>query len=302
MIAYLTKTAMRAFIILALTIPGAAAEHVADFDAALARAKRTRAPIAVFIHGSDWNRPGEAMLAIWKNPKIGESAGADTLLVTIDRKESPAAADEELAKRNARCQPPVRAVPAVALYDSEGRFVVARSGTPEIGASGGLPASLKSMRALLAKRDDLWKRAAGAAGPRKAALLSAGLDLMNQGLGPKNIYQPVLDDIKSADPGDSGGHVARLGFSHWGLLGMVMEKAKAGKQAEAEEELAKWNRTGGLSARQKQELHATRFALYQRWPEKKAMARKALEDMRAADPKSDLGKAAESYIKSLKDA
>ena len=293
---------MRVFILLLLTHLGAAAGHVADFETALALAKQDRAPIAVFIHGSDWNRPGEAMLALWNNPKIGESAGADTHLVTIDRKENPSAADEELAKRNAGCQPPVRSLPAVALYDCDGRFVIARSGTPEIEASGGLPASLKSMRALLAKRDDLWKRAAGASGPRKAAMLAAGLDLMNQGLGPKDIYQPVLDEIKSADPKDSGGHVARLGFSHWKLLGMVMEKAKQGRQAEAEEELAKWNRTGGLSTRQKQELHATRFALYQRWPEKKAMARKALEQMLAVDPKSDLGQAAESYLKLLKDA
>lgn len=297
-----TPTAMRAFILLLLTILSAAAGHVADFETALAHAKQARAPVAVFIHGSDWNRPGEAMLAIWNDPRIRDSAGDGTLLVTIDRRENPAAADGDLAKRNSACQPPVRSLPAVALYDSEGRFVIARSGTPEIEASGGLPASIKAMTALLAKRDDLWKRAAGAAGPRKAALLAAGLELMNQGLGPGNIYQPVLDEIKSADPGDSGGHVARLGFSHWKLLGMVMEKAKQGKHAEAEAELAEWNRMGGLSARQKQELHATRFALYQRWPEKKAMARKALEDMRAVDPKSDLGLAAESYIKLLKDA
>jgi hypothetical protein len=44
---------------------------------------------------------------------------------------------------------------------------------------------------------------------------------------------------------------------------------------------------------------AARFALYQRWPEKKPSVKPLLERMRDIDPKSDLGQAAASYLELL---
>ncbi len=293
--------AMRPISLLFLTPLLATAAPVADFEAALAAAKSAQAPIAVFLHGSDWNPAGETMLKTWQDPRIADAAGPATPLVTIDRMENPDQAATEAAKRNAKCDPPVRSLPAVAFYDADGRLVSVRSGLPEIESSGGLPATLKGMRSLLAKRDELWKRATSEQGPKRAALLGAGLDLMNQGLGPKNLYQNVLNDMKQADPKDESGYIGKYTFSPWSLLDLVLEKVKAGDPAAAEAELDRWNRVTRLDKRQRQELHATRFALYQRWPQKKEMARKSLEDMRAVDPGSDLGKAAESYLKQLKD-
>lgn len=294
-------SAMRLSLLLCCTPLVASAAPVPHFEAALAAAKSSQAPIAVLIHGSDWNRAGESLLKIWQDPRIAEAAGAATLLVTIDRLENPDDAARELVKPNAKCDPPVRSLPAVALYDPDGRLVSVRSGLPEIEASGGLPATLKNMRTLLAKRDELWKRATTEQGPKRAALLGAGLDLMNQGLGPKNLYQNVLNDMKQADPKDESGYIGKYTFSHWALLDLVLDKVKAGDPAAAEVELDRWNRFTRLDKRQRQELHATRFALYQRWPQKKEMARRSLEDMRAVDPASDLGKAAESYLKQLKE-
>lgn len=290
-----------AFLLLTASLLAHAAP-VADFETALAQAKSAKAPIAVFIHGSDWNKPGETIAKAWNDPRMADAAGAATLLVSIDRKESPTDAEKEAAKRNEKCQPPYRSLPAVALYDSEGRLVATRSGIAEIQAAGGLPASLKSMLAILTERDALWKRADGSQGVQRATLLGGGLDRMNQGLGPKNVYQPVLDGMKKADPKDDSGYIGKYTFSQDALLSMVEDKAKKNEQAAAEEELAKWNRNTRLSPRQRQELHATRFALYQRWPEKKSSARNALEDMRKVDPKSDLGLAAASYLKQLKDS
>lgn len=291
--------AMRTTALLFATISAAAAATAPDFESALATARQTRAPIAVFIHGSDWNQAGIPLLKTWNDPRLSQSAGAATVLVAIDRKENPDASETEAAKRNAGCKPPVRSLPAVALFDSDGRFVAARSGIAEIEASGGLPGTVRQLAAVLLRRDDFWKRAAATSGPRKAALLAAGLNTMNQGLGPDRIYQPVLDEMKQADPADSTGHIAAQAFSHWDLLGRVFEKAKNNQHAEAEAELEKWLRNPALTPRQKQELHATRFALYQRWTDKKNLARKALEDMRNVDPKSDLGLAAVSYLELL---
>ena len=293
---------MRSLIILLVTSLLAAAAPVADFATALEQAKSTKAAIAVFIHGSDWNKAGEALAKTWNDPRFSEAAGNTTLLVSIDRKESPTAAETEAAKRNEGCQPPYRSLPAVALYDGDGRLVAVRSGVTEIQAGGGLPATVKSMHAVMTERDALWKRATAASGTQRASLLGGGLDRMNQGLGPKNIYQPVLDDMKKSDPKDASGYIGKYTFSQGALLDMVMDKSKKNEQAAAEEELAKWNRNTRLSPRQRQELHAARFALYQRWPEKKSSARNALEDMRKADPKSELGLAAASYLKQLKDS
>jgi hypothetical protein len=295
-------TAMRSILMLVLTPLLAAATQVADFEAALAKARETKAPVAVFIHGSDWNRPGEELLKVWNDPRLAESAGAATLLVAIDRKENPTDADKATTQRNAKCAPPVGSLPAVALYDCEGRLVGVRSGTPEIDAAGGLPATVRLLLAILHKRDDAWARAASATGPQKAVLLAAGLNAMGQGLGPGNIYQNILDQIKVADPKDESGCASACSFNPWSLLGMVFDKVRGNEHAAAEEELAKWGRNSRLGARQRQELHAARFALYQRWPEKKAMAKRALEDMLAVDPKSDLGIAARSYLGQLKDS
>lgn len=295
-------TAMRTIILHALTATAAFSAPIADFTTALEQAKSTKAPIAVFLHGSDWNKTGETMLKAWNDPRFTDVAGKDLVMVSIDRKENPGEAEKAAAKRNEACQPPYRSLPAVALYDDEGRLVATRSGAAEIKESGGLPATVKSMRAVLTDRDNLWKRAAGSSGVQRASLYGAGLDRMNQGLGPKNIYQPVLDEIRKADPNDQSGYVGKYTFNRDAMLGMVMDKAAKNEQAAAEQELDKWLKNTRLSPRQIQELHATRFALYQRWPEKKAQARRALEDMRKADPKSDLGLAAASYLKQLKDS
>lgn len=298
----MTTHAMRPLLLLLGSALLAAAAPVADFATALEQAKSRKAPIAVFIHGSDWNKAGEVYAKAWNDPRLAEAAGADTLLVAIDRKENPTQAETTAAKRNDACQPPARSLPAVALYDSGGRLVAVRSGIEEIRAAGGLPGTVKSMLAALRQRDSLWQRAAGTSGPQKATLLGGGLDAMDQGLGPKNLYQPVLDEMKKADPADQSGYIGKYTFSSWKLLGMVMDKAKQNEQAAAERELAAWARNTRLNARQRQELHAARFALYQRWPEKKSQTRDALEDMRKADPKSDLGLAAASYLKQLKDS
>lgn len=294
--------AMRPIILFLTANAAFAAAPVADFASALEQAKSTKAPIAVFLHGSDWNKTGETMLKAWNDPRFADVAGKDLLTVSIDRKENPDEAEKTAAKRNEACQPPYRSLPAVALYDHEGRLVATRSGAAEIKESGGLPATVKSMRAVLTDRDNLWKRAAGSSGAQRASLYGAGLDRMNQGLGPKNIYQPILDEIRKADPNDQSGYTGKYTFNRDALLNMVMDKAKKNEHAAAEQELAKWLKNTRLSPRQIQELHATRFALYQRWPEKKSQARNALEDMRKADPKSDLGLAAASYLKQLKDS
>ena len=107
----------------AICTASACGQRVEDFTIALDQAKATKSDIAVFIHGSDWNRPSEAAAKIWKDPRFLSGIGAGVVLLDIDRKENPTEAEKVFAKRNEKGDPAVRSVPAVALYDSEGRLV-----------------------------------------------------------------------------------------------------------------------------------------------------------------------------------
>lgn len=273
-----------------------AAERVPDFPAALERAKSGGQDIAVLFHGSDWCTPGKKAAALWLTEEFEKSAGKDLLLVDIDRKESPAPADEALAKRNGACPVMPRSYPAIALFDKDGRLIALREGTPELDSLGRPGQAIQRAVEVRRKRDELWKRAGGVRGPQQAKLLAEGLDLLGLGAGPKAVYQPVIEDMKKADPGDRSGVLARYTFPGRKLLDLAVSQGKAGKFAEADAEIAGWLKKPGLRKEQRQEALAARFALYQRWPEKKAALAGVLKEIERLDPKSELGAAATSYL------
>jgi hypothetical protein len=123
---------------------------------------------------------------------------------------------------------------------------------------------------------------------------------MNQGLGHKNVYKPILDEITKADPQDQSGYTAKYSFPGHNLAPHILDTfVKDKKFKEAEAELLRWHRNPHLSPEQRQQLHAARFALYRAWPEKSAMVRTALEDMVKEAPASDLGLSAKNYLLEL---
>ena len=294
---------MNCFTFLAISLVSYASiahgQRVADFTTALERAKTTKANIAVLVRGSDWNRPGEAAAKVWNDPRFLSALGAGVLLLDIDRKENPTSADEDLAKRNEKGDPKVSSIPAVALYDPEGRLVGSYSGTMEIDGAGGLLAAIKKLLQTCRQRDDFWKSAKGGSGMMKAGRLGQGLDSMNIGLGPKNVYKPILEEMQKADPDDKSGYIGKYTFSPESLVGMAIDKAEKQEFAEADKEFSRWDANPRLSPKQKQQLQAARFALYQRWPEKKRDLKPLLGKMRDIDPESELGHAASAYLEML---
>lgn len=275
-------------------------QRVPDFTAALAQSKSSNADIVVFVHGSDWNRPGEAAARIWNDPRFMSAVGSGVLLLDLDRKENPTEAEKAVVKLNEKGNPQVRSIPAVALYDSAGRLIGSYAGTAEIEAAGGLLPATKKLLAIRRERDEFWKTADGASGMMKAGRLGQGLDRMDQGLGPKGVYKPILEEMKKADPEDKSGYIGKYSFSAEKLVDLAIDKAEKKEFAEADKEFAKWEANPRLSPKQKQELQAARFALYQRWPERKADLKPLLEKMRDIDPKSELGQAATNYLELLK--
>ncbi len=274
-------------------------QRAADFTAAMESAKSSKQNIVVFVHGSDWNRPGETVAKIWNDSRFLSAIGAGVLLVDIDRKENPSSADEALAKRNAKGDPEVRSIPAVAVYDSGGRFVGSFSGVAEMDGAGGLLPATRKLLTTCRQRDEFWKSADGASGMIKAGRLGQGLDSMDIGLGPKGVYKPVLEEIRKADPDDKSGYIGKYTFSSEKLVDLALEKAEKKDFAAADDELRKWDANPRLSPKQRQQLQAARFALYQRWPERKRELKAVLESMRDIDPKSELGMAAITYLRML---
>lgn len=282
-------------------ISSAFGQRVENFTAALAKAKSSKSAIAVFVHGSDWNHPGEAAAKIWNDPRFVGNLGAGVLFVDIDRKENPTDAEKTVAKLNESGDPPVRSIPAIALYDDEGRLIGSFSGTMEIEAAGGLLNAAKKLLTIRRERDEFWKSANGSSGMMKAGRLGQGLDCMDLGLGPKGIYKPMLAEMAKADPDDKSGYIGKYSFSSEKLVDLAIDKAEKKEFADADREFAKWDANPRLSPKQKQELQAARFALYQRWPEKKSALKPLLEKMRDIDPKSELGQAAVNYLEMLKE-
>ncbi|MCW1923363.1 thioredoxin family protein [Luteolibacter arcticus] len=276
-----------------------AAERLPDFPAAVEKAKSGGQDIAVLFHGSDWCTPGKKLAALWTTEAFEKSAGKDLLLVDIDRKESPSSADEALAKRNEACPVKPRSLPAIALFDKDGRLVAVREGTPELDSLGRPEQAIQRAIDVRKKRDDLWQKAEGMRGPQKAAQLAAGLDLLGIGAGPKNAYQPVIEEIKKADPEDRSGALARYSFPGRKLLDLAVDQGKAGKFTQADEEIGGWLKKPQLTKAQRQEALAARFALYQRWPEKKSGLAGVLKEIEKLDPKSELGTAATTYLAML---
>jgi len=273
-----------------------AAERVADYPAALEKAKKGGQDIAVLFHGSDWCQAGKKYADHWRGEGFPAVAGEELLILDIDRKEEPSSADEALAKRNEACPVKPRSLPAIALFDNEGRLVALREGTPELDALGKPEQVIRRSVEMRVKRDDFWKKAEGARGPQRAGMLASGLDLLGLGAGPKNVYKPVVDEMSKADPDDRSGVVARYSFPGRKLLDTAVDQGKAGKFKEADEEIGGWLKKPQLTKAQRQEALAARFALYQRWPEKKAELSTLLKEISKLDPKSDLGEAAESYL------
>jgi hypothetical protein len=276
-----------------------AAERAADFPAALAKAKAGGEDIAVLFHGSDWCLPGRKWAQQWLADAFLRDAGKELLLVEIDRKENPTSAEEALAKLNEACPVRPRSLPALALFDRDGRLIALREGTPELDSLGRPEQAIRRGVEVRKKRDDLWKRAEGMRGPQKASALAGGLDLLGIGAGPKEIYQPVIEEIRKADPEDRSGAVARYTFPGRELIDLAVAQGNAGKFDEAEREIGGWLKKPGLTKAQRQETLAARFALHQRWAEKKVGLPSILKEIEKIDPQSELGMAATSYLAML---
>lgn len=291
------RTIFVLFFALSLSVFGA--KRASDFTEALELAKSGGADIAVLFHGSEWCLPGRPLAELWETQKFADGFGDDVVLVAIDAKEHPDESEQALAKRNEACPVGPRSYPAVMLFDREGRLVARRDGVVEIKMMGALGPAIQRAIEVRSRRDALWAKADASAGDQAAKFYGEGLDLMALGLGPKNIYKPVLDQLKAADPENQSGYAARYEFPGMGLVSQATKWAGEKKFEEADAEISRWLNERRLTPDQRQIAWSARFALYQRWPERKEKVPEVLKQLERVDPDSDMGKAAVEYLKIL---
>jgi len=277
-----------------------AAQRASDYQDAKRLAKENASDIVVLVIGSDWNQPSRRYATAWNDAAFVSSLPPQTILLCWDKQESPDEAAKACALKNKECPAAVRSIPGLALIDQDGRLVGSRNGAQELGDPSMLVRHIKSLVAIREQRDACWKRAEQIQGVKRAEALGQGLDIMGQRLGHAKAYDPVLQEIKKADPDDKSGYVGKYQFPGADLAPHVLSTYAQKKLfSEGENYLLQWHRNSRLDAEQRQHLHAARFCLYQNWPEKQAMVRKALEDLRDVDPKSIMGQSAARYLEHL---
>lgn len=287
-------------LILAFSSLAEAVQRAVDFPEAQKLAKEQGCDIVVLVVGSDWNQPGKRYAETWNDASFAKTLPGNTVLLCWDKMENPDDVAKVLASKNKDCPAAVRSIPGLALIDKNGRLVGTRNGTEELGEPKQLPLHIRSLVSIRTQRDELWKRAEQVQGVKRAEALGQGLDVMKQNLGHRKVYDAVFQEMKKADPEDKSGYVGKYQFPGADLAPQVLGNFVQKKLfAEGENYLLQWHRNPRLDPEQRQQLHAARFCLYQHWPEKRALARKALEDLRDVNPRSVMGQSANRYLAHL---
>ena len=238
----------------------------------------------------------------WGQHLIGRlrlRASGDPELATAVRTLS---AGEQLRLRNAAFDIRSGNLPAVTIYDASGRVVK----VVEPLRPGRTPAEVaKDLLAWQAKRierDRLWAQAAKAEGGAKAELLGKGLDLMECNpfwFGHKNLYRPVFEELKKADPQDASHYVRKYSFNAGEYQGQAMKLAGEKKYEEAlallDAQMA--NPTNSLlSTEQLQQLQLAKFHVYRSWPDHQQERFGPIRKMAEIDPETVMGKGARGYL------
>ncbi|MFM2170294.1 MAG: hypothetical protein RI957_523 [Verrucomicrobiota bacterium] len=274
-----------------------AVQRAADYPEAQRLAKEHAADIVVLVIGSDWNPSSRRYASTWNDGAFADTLPPETILFCWDKIENPDEAAKILGVKNKDCPAAVRSIPGLALIDKDGRLVGTRNGVQELGEPSQLIKHVKNLLTTRVQRDASWKRAEQLQGVNRAEAFGQGLDVMKQQLGHRKAYEPILQEMKKADPEDKSGYIGKYQFPGADLAPHVLSAYVQKKLfAEGENYLLQWHQNPRLDAEQRQHLHAARFCLYQHWPEKQSMVRKALEDLRDVNPQSLMGQSATRYL------
>ncbi len=266
-----------------------------NFKVALDIAQSSHRDIAVLLYGSDWCVSGEHIRKnVWNNAAFASALGSDFVLTGIDYPDNPPQepAYKALQKANSAFKCSTKNYPAIFVLDSKGRICGKREGLPINITMADMVKIIKGFRAIRVKRDNFWRQAEVAKGLTRARLLGGGLDVMRLGLGCKNVYKPILEEIKKADPEDKSFYARKYQFNAGAYDRKVMQLVNEKKYTEAVAYIDEQINSPGnrlLTKQQIQQLYMSKFHIYQKWPgHKKELMQVLLEVVKIA-PDSNLG-------------
>lgn len=302
--------------------------RASDYEEALRLAAANKADIAVYQHGSDWNRLGQFLLTeVWDTKALETAlAGERVVLVAIDDPETPgnppvagridtaaqpdyrpvAPPDPKLeAEAKARIERnkgfmwrgiAAPCVPRIAVMDMQGR-PVASEDKPRVGLTPAeLGTRIRRHIALRKERDEVWAAAESQQGAAKAASLVEGLKLVGRGkpASKNEPYQAVYDQI-SATKDPAALRWMQFPTDQRFLPELVVKATNLAnrKQFEkaAEQIDAELTHPANqlLSPQQRQVILLGKFNIVRQWPGHEEKRWEVLQQIIDLDPKSYLG-------------
>jgi len=271
------------------------------FNDALKQAQTANKDIVVFLYGSDWCRAGQILKEkVWTRPEFIRQLESHFIQVEIDRPEhQPKGVDvEALKKNNSKFNVGTSNYPAFFLFDSKGRLYGRFDGVSAGSSSREISKRILELQEKRKQRDTLWAQAEKATGTQKAELLGQGLDLMGMGLGHKDVYKPIFEDIKKADSQDASAYIRKYGFNLKAIENQAKKLVGENKQEAAIAYLDKEIRHPGnrrLSTAQVQQIHFCKFNIYRGWKGHENERFDVLREIAKVDLDTNLGIGSSGY-------
>lgn len=267
------------------------------FVEALAEAKKTARPVAVFVHGSSWHTASKNFgQKIWNNPEFTAALTHPVILTNIHIRQNldKKTAAAEAAKYKGWNARTLSTYPAIQLYAPDDHLLKHFQGRDlrVLTTPASLASHLDQLLGAAAKRTTLLKAIADARSNKdtKSELkhLTALVEL------PFNNEPKIIEQLKKADPADTSGWQARLTFKGWGFVRHITGLINNKKSEQALKEIdALLKSPGHTPAQRALILGAKGKTLVAR--EEYSQAWEAYQQAHQADPNGPNGKAMLSY-------
>lgn len=274
-----------------------------DFEKAKLTAKAESKDILMDFTGSDWcGWCIKLKQEVFSHTEFQSAAPERFVLLELDFPQSPEIKGKmkaETIEQNARLsqQFEIRGYPTILLADADGRPYAKTGYQP--GGPAGYVKHLDDLQKVRLTRDENFVKAKAANGVEKAKALAAAISQIDEELVTKH-YLAELNQIRELDPSDSTGTSKKFGFKP--RLNEIRQKLASNRvkgydaiRSEADAATA----DPSLSKDQKQQILFEVLG-FLRPPKDNQNALKLLEDIKAIDQNTEIGKRADQIIPRVK--
>jgi thioredoxin-related protein len=275
---------------------------ISDFEAAKKQAAAEKKDLLLDFTGSDWC--GWCIKLndeVFKKDEFKKGVKDKFVLVELDFPQDDSKLSEATKKQNAELQSKygIEGFPSIVLCDATGK-PFAKTGYAE-GGPEKYVAALDDLRKSKSKRDVAFASAAKAEGVAKARLLVNALkDMDLSDAAISNFYAEITPQIKTADPKDETGFVKKIEAKE--KFAKFEEKLNSfGEKQDFEGALAIVDKTlkeDGFEDEYKQQITATKAMIYVQM-KKFDEALKTVDEAKAIDPNSEIGKQMDGFKEKL---